>query len=114
MDLVIKTLAEASLGWKNFGTYNKDRDFYTFNNKYVRDFIRRKIIKLNDNEISYIVDEYLKYINTSRDELKWWWIWKWWKNYRKINKKELDNYLDKKLGEMETNKEMQKINKMIC
>ena len=26
-------LTEASLGWKCFGTYNKDREFYTFNNK---------------------------------------------------------------------------------
>ena len=29
-------LTEASLGWKCFGTYNKDREFYTFNDKYVR------------------------------------------------------------------------------
>ena len=27
-------LTEASLGWKCFGTYNKDREFYTFNDKY--------------------------------------------------------------------------------
>ena len=32
---------EASLGWKCFGTYNKDRHFYFFNDKSVRDFIRR-------------------------------------------------------------------------
>ena len=31
-------LTEASLGWKRFGTYKKDRHFYTFNDKYVRDF----------------------------------------------------------------------------
>ena len=36
-------LKEASLGWKCFGTYNKGRDFYTFKNKYVRDFIRKSI-----------------------------------------------------------------------
>ena len=36
-------LTEASLGWKCFGTYNKDREFYTLNNKYVRDFIRKSI-----------------------------------------------------------------------
>ena len=36
-------LTEASLGWKCFGTYNKDRKFYTFNDKYVRDFIRKSI-----------------------------------------------------------------------
>ena len=36
-------LTEASLGWKCFGTYNKDREFYTFNDKYVRSFIRKSI-----------------------------------------------------------------------
>ena len=37
-------LAEASLGWKCFEKKNKDRDFYTFNDKYMRrDFIRRSI-----------------------------------------------------------------------
>ena len=33
-------LTEANLGWKCFGTYNKDREFHTFNGKYVRNFIR--------------------------------------------------------------------------
>ena len=36
-------LTEASLGWKCFGKYNKDRKFYTFNDKYVRDFVRKSI-----------------------------------------------------------------------
>ena len=36
-------LTEASLGWKCFGTYNKDREFYIFNDKYVRSFIRKSI-----------------------------------------------------------------------
>ena len=36
-------LTEASLGWKCFGTYNKDIEFYTFNDKYVRNFIRKSI-----------------------------------------------------------------------
>ena len=36
-------LTEASLGWKGFGTYNNDREFYTFDDKYVRDFIRKSI-----------------------------------------------------------------------
>ena len=35
---------EASLGWKCFGEYNKDREFYTFNDKYVRNFIRKSIL----------------------------------------------------------------------
>ena len=36
-------LTEASLGWNCFGTYRKDREFYTFNDQYVRDFIRKSI-----------------------------------------------------------------------
>ena len=36
-------LTEGSLGWKCFGTYNKDREFYTFNDKYVRNFILKSI-----------------------------------------------------------------------
>ena len=36
-------LTEASLGRNCFGTYNEVGDFYTFNGKYVRDFIRRSI-----------------------------------------------------------------------
>ena len=76
-------LTEASLGWKCFGTYNKDREFYTFNDKYVRNFIRKSIkggrvaaskryfesnqceeilntikkhLKINGNEISILID----------------------------------------------------------
>ena len=36
-------LTEASLGWKCFGTYKKDCEIYTFNDKYVKDFIRKSI-----------------------------------------------------------------------
>ena len=36
-------LTEASLGWRCFGTFNKNKEFYTFNDKYVRDFIRKSI-----------------------------------------------------------------------
>ena len=36
-------LTEVSLGWKCFGKYNKDRKFYTFNNKYVKDLIRKSL-----------------------------------------------------------------------
>ena len=130
-------LTEASLGWKCFGTYNKDREFYTFNDKYVRDFIRKSIkggrvgafnryfesqqceeilntikthLKINDNEISNIIDKYLKYINTKRDEFKLEFE-NGEKDYRKINKKELDNFLNNKLGNLEISKELQKINK---
>ena len=36
-------LTEASLGRKCFGTYKKDLEFYTFNDKNDRDFIRKSI-----------------------------------------------------------------------
>ena len=115
-------LTEASLGWKCFGTYNKDREFYTFNDKYVRSFIRKSIkggrvaalnryfesnqceeilntiekhLKINDNEISYIIDKYLNYINTKRNKFKLEFE-NGEKDYRKINKKELDKFLEKK------------------
>ena len=130
-------LTEASLGWKCFGTYNKDKQFYTFNDKYVRDFIRKSIkggrcgafiryfesnqceeilntlkkhLKVNDNKISNKIDEYLKYIITKRNEFKLEFE-NGEKDYRKMNKKELDNFLEKKLGELNISKELQKINK---
>ena len=130
-------LTEASLGWKYFVTYNKDIEFYTFNDKYVRDFIRKSIkgggcgafnryfesnqcenilniikkhLKLNDNEISNIIDEYLKYITTKRDEYTLEFE-NGGKDHRKINKKELDKFLERKLGELNISKEIQKINK---
>ena len=130
-------LTEASLGWKCFGTYDKDREFYTFNDKYVRDFIRRSIKggrvaalfryfesnqceeilntrkkhpEIIDNEISNIIDEYLKYINTKREEFRLKFE-NGEKNYRKINKKELHKFVEKKLGELEISKDLQKFNK---
>ena len=130
-------LTEASLGWKCFGTYNKDREFYTFNDKYVRSFIRKSIkggrcaslirysesnqcenilniikkhLKINDNEISNIIDEYLKYINNKFQEFTIE-CENGEKDYRKINKKELDKFLERKLGELEIMKDLQKINK---
>ena len=70
----------------------------------------KKHLKINDNEISNIIGEYLKYINTKRDEFKLEFE-NGEKDYRKINKKELDNFLNKKLGELKISKELQKINK---
>ena len=90
-------LTEASIGWKCFGTYNKNQEFYTFNDKYVRDFIRKSIkrgrvaalnkyfepsrceeilntitipLNINGIEISNIIDDYLKYINIKREEFE--------------------------------------------
>ena len=131
-------LTEASLGWKCFGKYNKDREFYTFNDKYVRSFIRKSIkggkcgafnryfesnqfdeimstikkhLKINDNEISDIIDKYLNYIITKREKFKTEFE-NGEKDYRKTkNNKELDKVLEKKLGELNISNELQKINK---
>ena len=70
----------------------------------------KKHLKINDNEISNIIDEYLKYINNKRDEFKLKFE-NGEKDYRKINKKEKDKSLEKKLGELEISKDLQKINK---
>ena len=128
-------LTEASLGWKCFGKYNKKKEFYTFNDKYVRSFIRKsikggrvlalnryfesnqfdeimstikKLLKINDNEISNILDKYLNYINTKRKEYTLEFE-NGEKDYRKINKKELDKFLERKLGALSISKELQKI-----
>ena len=104
-------------------TYDKDREFYTFNDKYVHSFIRKSIkggrcgafiryfesnqceeilntikkhSKINDNEISNIIDKYLKQINNKRKEYELE-IENNEKDYRKINKKELDKFLEKNL-----------------
>ena len=70
----------------------------------------KKHLKINDNEISNIIDKYLRYINTKRDEFKLEFE-NGEKDYRKINKKELDNFLNNTLGNLEISKELQKINK---
>ena len=127
-------LTEASLRWKCFGKYNKFKEFYTFNDKYVRSFIRnslkggkcgafnkyfesnqfdeimstiKKHLKINDNEIANIIDESLKYINTKRDQYTLEFE-NGEKDYRKINKKELDKFLERKLGDINISKELQK------
>ena len=51
----------------------------------------KKHLKINDNEISNIIDKYLKYINTKRDEFKLEFE-NGEEDYRKINKKELDKF----------------------
>ena len=67
-------------------------------------------LKINHNEISSIIDEYLKYISTKREKFKLEFE-NDEKDYRKIIKKELDKFLETKLGELEISKELQKINK---
>ena len=128
-------LTGASLGRKGFEANNKDRYFYTLNDEYVTEFLRRSIkggrrsalnrylgssqfegilntnnkhLKVYSNEKSNIIDEYLKYVNTESDEFKLEFE-NSGKGFRKINKNEIDKFLERKLGELEATKELQKI-----
>ena len=98
----------------------KTEKFKTFSDKYVRNFIPksvkggrivalnryyesnhceeildtiRKHLKIKKNEISYVVDEYLKYIRTKRDAIKLDFE-NAEKDYRKINNRDLEKILD--------------------
>ena len=71
----------------------------------------KKHLKINDNEIPTIVEEFLEIINHKREEFQLEFE-NGEKHYRKINKKELDKFLEKKLGELEKSKELQKIIKV--
>ena len=130
-------LTEASLGWKCFGTYNKAREFYTFNVRSVRVFKRKPIksgrcgaykryfessqceeilntilkhLRKKDKEVSKIIDEYIKYIITKRDEFKLEFE-NGEKDYQKTNNKDSDKFLEKNLGALEIGKELQKFTK---
>ena len=68
------SLTEASLGLKCFGTYNKDRDFYTFNDEYVREFICKsikggRIAALNRYFESKQCDELLNTIKNNQKQM---------------------------------------------
>ena len=69
----------------------------------------KKHLKINDNEISIIVDEYLKCINIKREQFKLEFE-NGEKDYRKINQKDSDKFLDKKLGELGISKDLQIFN----
>ena len=72
--------------------------------------IIKKHLRINDNEISNLIHEYLKYINSERNKFKLEFE-NGEKDYRTINMKELDDFLEKELGELKISKELQKINK---
>ena len=60
-------LTEAALGWSTLGRYIKDKELYTSNDKYVRDFIRRsiyggRVIALKKRFISTEYDDITKTI----------------------------------------------------
>ena len=130
-------LTEASIGWKCFGKFNKDREFYTLEEKYYRDFILKSIkcgrvaafnrylesnqceeilttnkkhLKINDNGISIIIGTCLKKVFIKRYEIKLEFE-KGGKAYQKIIKKDLATFLDKKILEWDISKELQNINK---
>ena len=75
---------EASIGWKGFGKYNKDQEFYTFNDNYVRAFIGKsiksgRVAALNRffesnqcEEILKTIKNHLKIKDTELFKHSWW------------------------------------------
>ena len=70
----------------------------------------KELLKINDIEIFNIVDEYLKNVNIKCGEIELEFENRE-KEYRKTLKKDLDKFLDKKIGELGFSKYLQKINK---
>ena len=69
-----------------------------------------ELLKLNDIEIFKTVDEYLMNVNIKCGEIKLQFENRG-NEYPKTLKKELDKFLDKKIGELRSSKYLQKINK---
>ena len=69
----------------------------------------KKHLRIKDNEISNKSDEFLKYINTKRNEFKLEFE-KSENDYRETKRKELQKFLERELGEFEVDKELQKNN----
>ena len=130
------SLIQPSFGWKCFGLYNKDREFCTFKNKYVHDFIRKSIkggricalnryfkskqigeimltikkhLKIGDDEISPLIDEYLKYITIKEKEYEKLFIGEE-TDYRKIDKKGIEDFDIEKFSELEVSIALPMIN----
>ena len=75
-------LTETSLGCKWFGNYNKDRDFFTFTDKYVRDF------KNKTTKGGRVADtQFQEELNTFKKTFKkkWWWNFEFVDEYLKYN-----------------------------
>ena len=119
-------LTEACLRWKCFGLYTGNREFYAFNNKCKRDYIRRsmkggrvctfnryfeskqfdelwstieKHLNLYHIEIATVIDEDLEYIATEKKEYETLFIGHE-SDYCDIDKNELGDFISNKLGKL--------------
>ena len=129
---VKQCLTEAALGWSILGTYIKDKEFYTSNDKYVRHFIRRsiyggRVIALKkrfisreyDNITSVIMNHfncieqeaiptYLKYIKSEEQRITED-INNELSDYRELSLKQTKKEIMKRLHALEISKKIKKV-----
>ena len=132
-----KSLTDASPAWKYFGLYNQGCQFYTFENEYVRDFVRRsgkdgrvcafnrnfgsqqsdekilpigKHVNIENDEIAAVVDKYLEYITIKQKKYQKLFIVKE-TDCRKIDKKEIVEFFIERFDDLEVRKALRKIKK---
>ena len=130
---VKQCLTEAALGWSILGTYIKNKEFYTSNDKYVRHFIRRsiyggRVIALKKRFISGEYDNiiltimnyfncteqealptYLKYIKSEKERITED-INNELNDYRDLSLKQTNKEIMKRLHNLEISKELKKVN----
>ena len=132
------SLTESSLAWSTLGNYIKQlgKIFYTPKNKHIRDFIHKtvhggRVVALNrkfvsssvnqivdilekhlgeELELSTLLNKYFRQIN----KVKEFYVKKYeskFNDYRKLNTKDLDKYVNRKLASLSISKELNKTDK---
>ena len=132
------SLTQSSLSWSTLGKYMEasGKTFYTPKNKYVRDFIRKtvhggRVVALNrkfvsssfnqivdilekylgkDQEISTLFSIYYRQINKVREHYNKKYESRY-VDYRRIDTKEQEKYVNEKLASLPISKELNKIDK---
>ena len=131
------SLTEAALGWSCLGRYLKENNkiLYTPKNQYVRNFIKQtvhggRVLACNkkfvsksftdvkvlekfygkDLEISVLFDKYFKHINTIKNYYKEKYESRFG-DYRRVNIKNLEEYVDRKVARIPVSKELAVIDK---
>ena len=129
-------LSAPALGWKNFNSMRTEEDepIYTYNDKYMRWFVRQsikggrvcsfnwcfrskncdEILKISSKDLNVkkkvydISEAYMKYKNHSLKTIKEEYESKY-NDYRDIDEEELENYMNKKSGEVPIHKLLQEL-----
>ena len=131
-----ESFSEASLGWNCFGLYNEDCEYYTFKkntyvilyaspmkveglvflidtssqNNLMKYLTIKRHLNIYDNEMSTVINNYLETLGEKEKEYQTLFI-DIQNNYRKMYKKEMEEFVDNKLGDSEFIKDPQEINK---